>query len=970
MFAQYTQGGVGVSADYSQDVVYTPNAFFVWVRAQKTGASATVKLTDFDGHAVDETITATTGGQDFDEILIAGNNVFDDGFFTLEGEITFNWDPDNIPRGSRLQVHIIPSAVPLVVNSTGADGDSDPADDLAWTGNTNMEGDAELTLHAAIDYANATPGVQAITFDIPDIYANGDGHFIINENDLPDITEGVVIRGETQPGYVDSPIVRIVGSGSGTGIQSTVGDVVIAGIQFDRYDTAMRFDSFSTGDGTIEKNVITNTQTGIIFDNISGSAAFDVSHNDVSVNGTGIVAGTEPTPLNISGDTPWTISNNVFDGASKATNLNTTGGGAFSISNNEFVNIGDVAIDGDVSLTDTASLITVDSNAYSSAVVKAVDFAGSIKSRFTISNEDWTNVNDIGLKATLELDDDAIFEIFGITAGDEEDDGPDIGVEMTLIAEANSKVTLRDMQGRTATNGLNLNIRGEIDFTAENILWSGPNTEGAIKASFEGSGGVRLNGIGASGSETTGIDLFANAKASTNFNLDIGNITADGNRDVGARWRVFAESEAEVTTNFTNAEYRLNGKIGSDFVWNATDTTTLTFRSQAEVSNNNGDVNFKYEFARGRIDQQIVDLSSDGSDTGFDFKISAFAEYVGVLQDSEVSNAVDVGARIENIFGTPLDLEIKRNIFRDNGNEGTTIVGVTLPFTIEENQFLRNGGAGLRLTDGADQMIIGNRFEGNEHGVVIDGPTSTTLIDNIIQGNNGHGVVVGSQAQAVVVANTIVDNAADGISIASDAALGNRISENTITGNGGIGIDLNEDGVSPNDPDDLDEGANRTQNTPEILTAVVDTHGDVTVTYRVDSFSSASMYPLTVEFFVSNSGQGETFIGTDLYNASDAGTFVTRTFSPTVPVSSGQTIVATATDLDGNTSEFGLEALLIDVIGATTDAFVGRVHPFAVYHVDRRLPSDADRDEWRPVLEWWRANEDILDRQYELLGHS
>lgn len=91
---------------------------------------------------------------------------------------------------------------PFVVTSTGdASG--------ANTGDTVCDDGTEAcTLRAAIEQANAMPGLNMIYFNIP-----GAGpHTIQPTSALPDLTEMVLIDGTKQPGYDGLPLIELDGS--------------------------------------------------------------------------------------------------------------------------------------------------------------------------------------------------------------------------------------------------------------------------------------------------------------------------------------------------------------------------------------------------------------------------------------------------------------------------------------------------------------------------------------------------------------------------------------------------------------------------------------------------------------------------------------------------------------------------------------------------------------------------------------
>ena len=186
--------------------------------------------------------------------------------------------------------------------------------------------------------------------------------------------------------------------------------------------------------------------------------------------------------------------------------------------------------------------------------------------------------------------------------------------------------------------------------------------------------------------------------------------------------------------------------------------------------------------------------------------------------------------------------------------------------------------------------------------------------------------------------NTIAYNTGIGVLItgcvgASPAcpADGNAILSNSIHSNGSLGIDLNigsslsPDGVTMNDPEDGDSGANKLQNFPVLTSATIGRSIAI-----VGTLAAAEDTTVRLEFFLNNScdsvanGEGETFLGfaTRTTDASGSARFGVsfalpatplRLVAPTAPSRDGskpavltprQFVTATATDSENNTSEF------------------------------------------------------------------
>jgi len=154
--------------------------------------------------------------------------------------------------------------------------------------------------------------------------------------------------------------------------------------------------------------------------------------------------------------------------------------------------------------------------------------------------------------------------------------------------------------------------------------------------------------------------------------------------------------------------------------------------------------------------------------------------------------------------------------------------------------------------------------------------------------------------------NIIGYNHANGVAIgfsASENATGNSILGNSITSNSLLGIDLGFDGVTSNDSDDSDTGANNLQNYPVISSAKSST---LKITGTLKSIPNKQF---TVEFFSSKScdasgyGEGKSFRGRTTVSTDGSGN-ASFTFTATSSFNAGSNIKSTATDENGNTSEF------------------------------------------------------------------
>jgi hypothetical protein len=137
------------------------------------------------------------------------------------------------------------------------------------------------------------------------------------------------------------------------------------------------------------------------------------------------------------------------------------------------------------------------------------------------------------------------------------------------------------------------------------------------------------------------------------------------------------------------------------------------------------------------------------------------------------------------------------------------------------------------------------------------------------------------------------------------AATGNGILRNSIFGNGspgGLGIALNNDGVTTNDNKDPDRSPNKLQNFP-VITAVSTTTIEGTLNSRPSKTFTIQFFSNPAPNFPTGFGEGETFLGEKTVTTNDRGK-VSFTFTPSAALAAGEFVTATATDASGNTSEF------------------------------------------------------------------
>jgi hypothetical protein len=318
--------------------------------------------------------------------------------------------------------------------------------------------------------------------------------------------------------------------------------------------------------------------------------------------------------------------------------------------------------------------------------------------------------------------------------------------------------------------------------------------------------------------------------------------------------------------------------------------------------------------------------------------------YIGTKKNGTeaLPNSADAGINVggdNNVIGGADAGE--RNVISGNGQDGVRISGNGnqvwgnyIGTSANGTGPLGNGRHGV-LVDGTAVSVSNNTIGGTTAGtrnvisanvgagISIAGASSTSVQGNYVGtdksgtadlGNDDDGVEVLNSSNNTIgdddptdgltnAANTIAFNGSsfeDGVRIGGVAGgTGNRILSNSIFSNADMGIDLGDNGVTPNDPGDPDTGANNLQNFP-VLTSARSSRRGTTIKGTLNSTASTTF---TVQFFSGPAMdlEGKKFLGQKSVTT-DASGNASFTFKTMKKIAGEAT--ATATDAGGNTSEF------------------------------------------------------------------
>ena len=346
-------------------------------------------------------------------------------------------------------------------------------------------------------------------------------------------------------------------------------------------------------------------------------------------------------------------------------------------------------------------------------------------------------------------------------------------------------------------------------------------------------------------------------------------------------------------------------------------------------------------------------LVFDSAESSDDLKLSqiAFSGFSGsaVWLQSGKGHLL-TGLQFGGAVGSTALLDVNTAI-RIDGSAGEAQIGG--PDAVQTN-FIGGASLGIVLQGGGSNRVLGNAIgeaglqnDPNAAGVLIYSPgnliednwisrnTALNLLlsgsdahanvlrDNIVTLGGGAGLNVagGAHHNRVGPANFFGSNDGDGIYVASGSH--NNLGGNRYSGNGGLAIDLGDNGVTPNDADpvlDSNITPNRNQNYPVLTSAIdpaqinyISLTGELSSTlgsYRIDVYSSPRCS-------ASGHGEGSTLRGSYTVDLDcsivTTSQQCTKSFVLLVSgdVDPGYVITTTATSPGAHTSEFSrCESLL------------------------------------------------------------
>jgi titin len=467
-------------------------------------------------------------------------------------------------------------------------------------------------------------------------------------------------------------------------------------------------------------------------------------------------------------------------------------------------------------------------------------------------------------------------EIFGPAAKNNVVEGNLIGLNATdTLAHGNGT-------GVEIAGGALNNTVGGTTAEARNVI-SGNNDEGLVIADSSTTGnvvegnyvGTDVSGSMPLGNFLDGISLSGTGNTIGGTAAGAGNVFSGNVRagmDMGFAFNDVVEGNligvnAQGTGRLTNGSFGILAAAGSD------DTI-----SGNVIGGLSGDgIEIDDSGAPSGTNNFLIQDNFLGTDPT---ETLNFGNAIGILLEG---NAVTQGVANNTVSGNVIDNEFL---------VGVEIFGVAVKNNLVEGNLIGTDSSGTQAHgNGIGVEVAGGAFDNTIGGTAAGA-------GNVIGQNSCTGVVIGS-------------------SITDVATVGNSVRGNSIYANGGLGIDLGNDGVTANHKYNPSTGPNNLQNFPMLTVAGSLANGNSLVkgklhsipntTFVLDFYASATANP-------SSFGEGQRYLGAAVVTTDAEGNFQFRV-ELSASTSMGEVVSATATDPAGNTSEFSAVISVVDIAG-------------------------------------------------------
>ncbi len=741
---------------------------------------------------------------------------------------------------------------------------------------------AHCSLREAINAANASAGLDEILFDLLPV-----GSVIILTDLLPIITDGQTkLRGDLHPGYAGTPVIGI----DGVGAVSAISNGTAASFDFAGLIT------IESSSSDIRGLAVFNFGIGpAILVRGAGVAGCTIRDNFLGTDLTGTTAIPNAYGIYVEQSTGTVIQDNLISG-NYYSGIILAGGG-----------VSGTTIQGNKIGTDFSGTLALGNQ--NGIVLIPLDTASLGPSGNTIGGATSSDGNVISAanETGVILDKASLNIIQNNLIGTDEAGLTDLGNALTGIYI---------MENSDDNSVLNNTISGN-DYVGI-YLKGADNMIQGNKIGTDAAGGTALGNFGGILVESTYGGNLIGGPAAGQGNLISGNTGTGGSLGLSGV-RVFGAS--------TNPNIIQGNFIGTDL------------GGAAAIPNAAAGIELMND-----VNNQVLDnlISANGLH-GVQLYNSTGALIRGNKIGTDSSGAAALGNGFSGIHIHPAGAQNvtiggagsgQGNLISGNGAEGIDLTGSdhlvqgnNIGTDIAGTSAIPNGGAGILLQPSTiavwplDNILIGgsdpstgNIISGNSgYGIEFgagEGYATGTIIQNNHIGSDASGSSVIPNAEGGIrifgsdtlvgganAGNVITHNNGAGIEIYGPNlifafSVGNTMSRNRIFQNDSLGLDLGENGVTTNDPGDGDDGANGFLNYPEFTSVTASTVEGTACDGCLVELFAADEDP-------SGFGEGMTFIsdgiaagGVFSIDVSNAG------------LGACDKVTATATDMDGNTSEF------------------------------------------------------------------